>query len=255
VIRCDGCPAWRAARPDHGVAFVDLPVSNEESAVFFFAGQLTRLSETISGWSGQSFNEAVVSASIAKFNEMAELLEKVSQRPRGHEEEVFMQDLFNRAATSELDQLLDFSRCRQGRNCGACDEFRLPFRQCLPTRKPLRFWIVWSSIAGDSVCTGSRAFAISAGRFRPGIRAFVRIAQSARAERSNHWPGKIAEEVLAEARSAKREGYRLHPEILRSITSRLPAIRRSCVRWPAVARFGGDHHAPWVNRKPESKPL
>ena len=145
--------AWRAARPDHGVALVDLPVSNEESAVFFFAGQLTRLSETISGWSGQPFNEADVSASIDKFNEMAELLEKVSQRARGGTLDggsFRLQDLFNRAATEPVDRTVELLKTvvrepelRAHADNGCSD---LPFRQCPPRPGSLcAFWIVWSS--------------------------------------------------------------------------------------------------------------
>ena len=72
--------AWRAVRPDHQVTLVDLPVQTGETSATFFAGQIERLSQTLSEWSGQPFSHTDASASIAKFDEMAELLEALSNR-------------------------------------------------------------------------------------------------------------------------------------------------------------------------------
>ena len=230
--------AWRAARPDHGVAFVDLPVSNEESAVFFFAGQLTRLSETISGWSGQSFNEADVSASIAKFNEMAELLEKVSQRARGGTLDggsFRLQDLFNRAATEPVDQTLELLKTVvQEPELRAHADNAVPiylFGNVLPD--PEAFALFGSCgvhIAGDSVCTGSRAFRHIGGEDSDQV--FVRLARGLlnqpRCARTFEpfQPGKIAEEVLAEARMCQAKGVIAYTlKFCDPYTSRLPAIR------------------------------
>ncbi|MCL4540246.1 MAG: 2-hydroxyacyl-CoA dehydratase family protein, partial [Bacteroidetes bacterium] len=98
--------AWRVVRPDHEVALIDLPVSNEQSAASFFAGELTRLSATLSGWSRQSLDQADVSASVDKFNEMADLLEKVSRRAREGTLEggsARLQKILNQAATESVE--------------------------------------------------------------------------------------------------------------------------------------------------------
>jgi len=250
--------AWRAARPDHRVALVDLPVSNEESAVFFFAGQLTRLSETLSSWSGQSFNQADVSGSVDKFNEMAELLENVSQRARGGTLEggsFRLQDLFNRAATEPVDRTLELLRTlvREPELRAHADN-AVPiylFGNVLPD--PEAFTLFRSCgvhIAGDSVCTGLRAF--SHIREEDSDQVFVRLARGlldqprcARTFEPSR-PGKIAEEVLVEARRCHAKGVIAYTmKFCDPYTSRLPAIREVLREAGlAFARPGGGlHHA------------
>jgi benzoyl-CoA reductase/2-hydroxyglutaryl-CoA dehydratase subunit BcrC/BadD/HgdB len=230
--------AWRAARPDHRVALVDLPVSNEESAVSFFAGQLTRLSETLSEWSGQSFNQADVSASVYKFNEMAELLEKVSQRARGGTLEggsFRLQDLFNRAATEPVDRTVELLKAVVGEpELRVTEDSGVPvylFGNVLPD--PEAFALFRSCgvhIAGDSVCTGLRAFCNIGGEHSEGV--FVRLARGLldqpRCARTFEpfRPGKIAEEVLTEARRCHAKGVIAYTlKFCDPYTSRLPAIR------------------------------
>ena len=230
--------AWRAARPDHGVVLVDLPVSNEESAVLFFAGQLTRLSETLSGWSGQSFSDADVSESIDRFNEMAVLLEEVSQRARGGTLDggsFRLQDLFNRAATEPVDQTVELLRAVVGEPELLADtDNAVPiylFGNVLPD--PEAFTLFRSCgvhIAGDSVCTGLRAF--SHIREEDSDQVFVRLARGlldqprcARTFEPSR-PGKIAEEVLVEARRCHAKGVIAYTmKFCDPYTSRLPAIR------------------------------
>ncbi len=227
------------ARPDHRVALVDLPVSNEESAVSFFAGQLTRLSETLSGWSGQSFNQADVSASVYKFNEMAELLDKVSQRVRGGTLEggsFRLQDLFNRAAIEPVDLTVKLLKTVvQEPELRVTADSGVPvylFGNVLPD--PEAFALFQSCgvhVAGDSVCTGLRAFCHIGGEDSEGV--FVRLARGLldqpRCARTFEpfRPGKIAEEVLTEARRCHSKGVIAYTlKFCDPYTSRLPAIRK-----------------------------
>jgi benzoyl-CoA reductase/2-hydroxyglutaryl-CoA dehydratase subunit BcrC/BadD/HgdB len=230
--------AWRAARPDHGVALIDLPVSSEESAVSFFAGQLTRLSEILSGWSGQSFNQADVSASVDTFNEMAELLDNVSQR--AHEGTLEggsfrLQDLFNRAATEPVDRTLELLRAvvaePELQEAGHSSVPVYLFGNVLPD--PEAFALFGSCgvhIAGDSVCTGLRAFRHIGGGDSDQV--FVRLARGLldqpRCARTFEpfRPGKIADEVLTEARRCHAKGVIAYTlKFCDPYTSRLPAIR------------------------------
>jgi benzoyl-CoA reductase subunit C len=230
--------AWRVARPDHRVALVDLPVSNEESAVSFFAGQLTSFSETLAGWSGQSLNQADVSSSVDKLNEMAELLEKVRRRARegtlvGGSSR--LQDLFNQAATEPVDRTVELLRSvLEEPELGTDADNAVPiylFGNVLPD--PEAFTLFRSCgvhIAGDSVCTGLRAFRHIGGdnsdpvflRLARGLLDQPRCARTFEPFR----PGKIGEEVLVEARSSHAKGVIAYTvKFCDPYTSRLPAIR------------------------------
>jgi len=230
--------AWRATKPDHRVALVDLPVLTGESAVAFFAGQLKKLSETFSEWKGQSFNQADVSASIAKFDEIAGLLDELSNRAHNGtlEGESFrLQGLFNRAATEPIDGIVELLRTVvKEPELQAAEHNGVPvylFGNVLPD--PEAFALFQSCgvhIAGDSVCTGLRAFSRIGGddseqvflRLARGLLDQPRCARTFDPSR----PGKIAEDVLAEARACKAKGVIAYTmKFCDPYMSRLPAIR------------------------------
>jgi benzoyl-CoA reductase/2-hydroxyglutaryl-CoA dehydratase subunit BcrC/BadD/HgdB len=230
--------AWRSAKPDHKVALVDLPVLTEEGAVLFFAGQLKRLSETLSEWKGQSFNEADVSASVAKFDEMAELLDRLSNRAHKGTLEggsPRLQDLFNRAATEPVDLTVELLRTVVSEpELPAPEHNGVPvylFGNVLP--EPEAFALFRSCgvhIAGDSVCTGLRAFSRIGGDESDGV--FVRLARGLlnqpRCARTfdPSRPGKIAGDVLAEAQACNAKGVIAYTmKFCDPYISRLPAIR------------------------------
>jgi benzoyl-CoA reductase/2-hydroxyglutaryl-CoA dehydratase subunit BcrC/BadD/HgdB len=232
--------AWRVARPDHNVALVNLPVSSEESAVSFFAGELTRFSETISGWSGQPFDLAEVSASVDKFNEMAELLETASQRTREGTLEggtARLQAVFNQAATEPADKALDFLRIVvEEPEVRAAEGKGIPvylFGNVLPDPEAFGlFRACGVHIAGDSVCTGLRAFHHIDGDDSESV--FVRLARGLlsqpRCARTfdPFRPGKIAEEVLSEARACQAKGVIAYTmKFCDPYMSRLPAVREA----------------------------
>src|SRR5208283_3765723 len=210
--------AWRAVRPEDRVAFVDLPVSPEGRAVSFFAGELSKLSQTLQGWSGQPLSPADVSASIHAIDEMTELLEKVSKR--AHEGTLKggsprLQDLLNLAATEPIDRTVELLKGVVGE-----EESQPPadngvpvylFGNVLPD--PQAFELFESCgihIASDSLCTGMRAFKRIGGgdsgqvfeRLARGLLDGPRCARTFDPLR----PGKIAEDVLAEAQACQAKG-------------------------------------------------
>ncbi len=131
--------AWRTAKPDSQVALVDLPVMSNEGAISFFAGALEKLSETLSAWSGHSFNQADISASIAKFDEMADLLGELTVRAHNGSLQggsARLQELFNRAATEPIDRSCENAQEARGRagiaNSRGQWSSRVPFRQRAP---------------------------------------------------------------------------------------------------------------------------
>jgi len=230
--------AWRAAKPDHRVALVDLPVLTEESAVAFFAGQLKKLSETLSEWKGQSFNQEDASQSIAKFDEIAGMLDELSNRVHNGTLEggsFRLQGLFNRAATEPIDLTVELLRTVvKEPELPAAEHNGVPvylFGNVLPD--PEAFALFQSCgvhIAGDSVCTGLRAFSRVGGDDSEQV--FVRMARGlldqprcARTFDPFH-PGKIAEDVLAEARACNAKGVIAYTmKFCDPYMSRLPAIR------------------------------
>jgi benzoyl-CoA reductase/2-hydroxyglutaryl-CoA dehydratase subunit BcrC/BadD/HgdB len=230
--------AWRAARPDDRVALVELPVSTGEGAISFFAGELTRLSETLSQWGGQSFKQADISASIAKFDEMADLLRELTNRAHNGRLEggcSRLQDLFNRAATESIDGAAQLLRQVVGEpELPAAAAGGVPvylFGNVLPD--PEAFALFQSCgvhIAGDSVCTGTRAFSRIGGADSDDV--FVRLARGLlnqpRCARTfdPSRPGKIAQDVLAEARACQAKGVIAYTmKFCDPYISRLPAIR------------------------------
>lgn len=230
--------AWRAVRPDHRVAFVDLPVSPNGKAVSFFAGQLTGLSRILQEWSGQPVNSDDVLASIDAIDEMTELLERVSKRARegtlkGGSPR--LQDLFNLAATEPLDRTVELlGRVVAEPEAQAPADNGVPvylFGNVLPD--PQAFELFESCgihIASDSLCTGMRAFnrighGDSGQVFERLARGLLDRPRCARTFDPSQ-PGKIAEDILAEAQACHARGvigYTM--KFCDPYMSRLPGIR------------------------------
>jgi benzoyl-CoA reductase/2-hydroxyglutaryl-CoA dehydratase subunit BcrC/BadD/HgdB len=232
--------AWRTARPSHEVALVDLPVSNEESAVSFFAGELTRLAAKLSSWSGRSFKEADVSASLDKFNEMTELLETASLRARQGSLEggsARLQELFNQAATEPIDRIVELLRTVvREPEVQAAPHSGVPvylFGNVLPDPEAFAlFRTCGVHLAGDSLCTGLRAFRRIGGGNSDSV--FLRLARGLldqpRCARTfdPFRPGKIAGEVLAEAQACHAKGVIAYTmKFCDPYMSRLPGIREA----------------------------
>ncbi|MBI5249305.1 MAG: 2-hydroxyacyl-CoA dehydratase [Desulfomonile tiedjei] len=230
--------AWRTVRPKQGVVLVDLPVSPTDTSVSFFAGELTRLAQTLQEWSGQSFTSADISSSIDAMNEMAELLKEISKRARkgtlvGGSSR--LQGLFNRGATEPLGQTMELLRSAVGaaeRRPTAQNGVPVYlFGNVLPEPEAFaHFESCGVHIAGDSVCTGLRAFNRIGGGNSEDV--FWRLARGLldgpRCPRTFHpsQPGKIAEEVLAEAQACQAKGvigYTM--KFCDPYMSRLPGIR------------------------------
>ncbi len=230
--------AWRTARPDIQVALVDLPVLSKESAISFFAGALAKLSETLSTWSGRSFNQSNIAVSIAKYDEMSDLLGQLTVRAHNgllQGGSARLQELFNRAATEPVDQSVKLLR-----TLVAEPELSEPaangvpvylFGNVLPDPEAFAFFRSCGvHIAGDSVCTGMRGFRrIGHG---PDADVFVRLARGLldqpRCARTfdPSQPGKISRDILAEAQACHAKGVIAYTmKFCDPYMSRLPRIR------------------------------
>lgn len=230
--------AWRAVNPSHRVMLVDLPVSTSSSSIAFFASELTRLSATLSQWSGRSIDLSDVSASTDAFDEIADLLEQVSKRARNGTLEggsSRLQNIFNRAATEPVDETVELLRmvvgeaeCQDPASNGAPIYL---FGNVLPDPEAYAFFASCGvHVADDTVCTGMRAFGRIGGddsepalmRLARGLLDRPRCARTFDPGR----PGKIAEDVLTGARACNAKGvigYTM--KFCDPYMSRLPAIR------------------------------
>ena len=230
--------AWRTAKPDSQVALVDLPVMSNEGAISFFAGALEKLSETLSAWSGHSFNQADISASIAKFDEMADLLGELTVRAHNGSLQggsARLQELFNRAATEPIDRCVKMLRKLVAEPESPTAEANgVPvylFGNVLPDPEAFAFFRSCGvHIAGDSVCTGMRAFR----RIGDGEESdvFLRLARGLLNQPlcprtfDPSQPVKIAQDVLAEAQACRAKGVIAYTmKFCDPYMSRLPRIR------------------------------
>jgi benzoyl-CoA reductase/2-hydroxyglutaryl-CoA dehydratase subunit BcrC/BadD/HgdB len=230
--------AWQAARPDDRVVLVNLPSLTGDGAISFFADELARLADALSDWSARSFSRDDISASIAELDEMAELLGELSDRAHNGTLEGGMsrlQGLFNRAATESVDRTVELLRTVVGEpQSPVTANNGVPvylFGNVLPD--PEAFALFRSCgvhIAGDSVCTSLRAFSRIGGgdsgdvflRLARGLLAQPRCARTFDPLR----PGKIAQDVLSEARACKAKGVIAYTmKFCDPYISRLPVIR------------------------------
>jgi benzoyl-CoA reductase/2-hydroxyglutaryl-CoA dehydratase subunit BcrC/BadD/HgdB len=46
--------AWKRVRPADSIILLDLPATADDAAVAYFAGELARLTESLSEWSGRN---------------------------------------------------------------------------------------------------------------------------------------------------------------------------------------------------------
>jgi len=230
--------AWRSVRPEHKVVLVELPVFTGPGAVSFLAGELTRLSQELGAWSGRSVSQDDIAASIRIMDEMSALLEKLTQR--AHDGTLAggsprLQGLYNLAATEPLDKAIESLRSvAEEAEPQAPEQNGVPvylFGNVLPDAEAFElFRSCGVHIAGDSICTGMRAFSRIGGDVSE--RVFERLARGllnrprcGRTLEPSH-PGKITDDVLSEAKACKAKGvigYTM--KFCDPYMSRLPAIR------------------------------
>jgi len=74
--------AWEHVRPADRIMLLDLPAIADEAAIAYFAGELTRLVESLSAWSGHSIGDSEIETSIAQYNQLSPLFNRLRDRSR-----------------------------------------------------------------------------------------------------------------------------------------------------------------------------
>ncbi len=158
--------AWRQVRPADNIILLDLPAIADEAALSFFAGELTRLSETLSEWNGRHITHSDIESSIARYNQLPPLFDRLRERLRQGKlsgGSTRMQTLYNEAMTApfeesmtRLQQALAEPRSKDPASDG------IPvflFGNVLADPEALTlFESCGAHIIDDDLCTGSRLF-------------------------------------------------------------------------------------------------
>jgi benzoyl-CoA reductase/2-hydroxyglutaryl-CoA dehydratase subunit BcrC/BadD/HgdB len=159
--------AWERVRPADGIILLDLPATADDAAVAFFAGELTRLTESLSEWSGRNITDSDIETSIQQYNQLPPLFARLRERLRQGKlagGSTRMQTLYNEAmmthfakSARSLKQALAESESTDPESDG------IPvflFGNVLPDPEAMTFFeSCGARIIEDDLCTGSRLFA------------------------------------------------------------------------------------------------
>ncbi|MEJ2639983.1 MAG: 2-hydroxyacyl-CoA dehydratase family protein [Desulfosarcinaceae bacterium] len=227
--------AWHRAKPADDVVMIDLPATDDEAAVAFFAGELRRLTSILSQWSGRPLTPSAISGSIAHFNELANSFAVLGRRLVENGANGRLQELYNQAATQSLKErvtmLMNADLKPRGRSPEPKGVPILAFGNVLPDPEVFERFAVWGAAIVDAdFCTGSRQFAPieMAG---PGdmltrlARGLLRRPRCARTLCPTK-PGAMAEEIRKRARAGRVRGVIAYAaKFCDPYMTRIPAVK------------------------------
>ncbi|MBT8372220.1 MAG: 2-hydroxyacyl-CoA dehydratase family protein [Deltaproteobacteria bacterium] len=158
--------AWQRIRPHNPAILLDLPATPSESSVAFFAGELARLVDTLSGLSGRPINPPDIAASIEKYNQLEKLLKDLHRQQMlgglagGRAE---LQKIFNRASTEAVEELIaELMPMATTPHSPAQQNKGVPiflFGNVLADPEAFSFFeSCGARVVDDDLCTGSRLF-------------------------------------------------------------------------------------------------
>jgi len=160
--------AWRRVRPDDKIILLDLPATADEAAVAYFAGELTRLTESLSEWSGHNITNSDIAASIEHYNQLPPLFAML--RERLHQGKLAggstgMQTLYNKAMLAPFEKSLEsLKQALAEPESKDPESDGIPvflFGNVLPDPEALTlFESCDARIIDDDLCTGSRLFTL-----------------------------------------------------------------------------------------------
>ncbi|MBN1346858.1 MAG: 2-hydroxyacyl-CoA dehydratase [Phycisphaerae bacterium] len=231
---------WPRVQPEGRVILVDLPVEGEDASVAYFAEELARLAEVLSGWTGRSIGEAEILESIKLYNELAGGLDRLRRRAAegvlsgGWGE---LQKLLNEsvtgpptAAIAKVNGLL----AREDAAAGA--DSRVPvllFGNVLPAPEAFDlFESCGCRISSEDLCTGSRQITTIdlEGDDAPLVklaRGILRRPICGRTLTPSE-PGRLARQVVEQAKACGARGVIAHVmKFCDPYLARLPGVREA----------------------------
>ena len=158
--------AWIEVRPDDRVFLLDLPTTNERTAMDFFSGELSRFAETLAEWTGRPVTEEKIVLSVGKYNELSELVNRLNDFLNEGKLEGSggrMQELINLATSLPVEEALDIFKTEIVKAKSVS-----PLKNGIPVflfgnvMPDPEFFSLFEScgvhIAGNDFCTGTRMF-------------------------------------------------------------------------------------------------
>ena len=230
--------AWAEIRPDDPMVLIDLPISQDESAVEFFRSELIRLSRTLAEWSGQPFDPDTIQERVQRLNRLSELMESLRVRLRQGTLAgggAAMQEIYNQASTRAPDRSIEqLERLLETPEADRSSDDLVPvflFGNMLPEVEAFAlFESCGARIVGEDLCTGSRMFnriEMKAGgdpfsNLARGLLARPRCGRSFNPQN----PGQLGEEIAAMARAAQASSVIGHTvKFCDPYLTRMPLVR------------------------------
>jgi benzoyl-CoA reductase/2-hydroxyglutaryl-CoA dehydratase subunit BcrC/BadD/HgdB len=231
--------AWHRVRPDVKMILLDLPATtNDELAVSYFAGEISKLVNTVSDWSGNKIENDDIEYGILLYNQIADFMNELAEKIHGGKTDIsvsVLQRLFNRSVTGSPVSFIEdarktISESSPGKEINEGVSVFL-FGHVLPDPEAFQLFESCSAkITGDDLCTGSRFFSPFPADGRKDIvkslaEAILLRPPCARTIDSAI-PGKIGNILVSKAKKAGARGAIGH--ILKFCDpyfSRLPSIR------------------------------
>lgn len=158
--------AWEHVRPTDKIMLLDLPAIADKAAITYFAGELARLVELLSAWSGHIISNSDIETSIAQYNQLPPLFNRLRDRLRRGRltgGSARMQTLYNEAMTTPFEKSIQNLHQAlaeaepTGRQSGGVPVFLFGNVLADPAALTL-FESCGARIIDDDLCTGSRLF-------------------------------------------------------------------------------------------------
>ncbi|RPH52791.1 MAG: 2-hydroxyacyl-CoA dehydratase [Desulfobacteraceae bacterium] len=229
--------AWHRVRPDDNMILLDLPASADVFSISYFTGEILRLIETVSKWSGKKIKTAKIEYGILLYNQIADYMNELAGKIYAGKTNVecsLMQDLFNRSVTGLPDTFIEEARNLLSENRRDKTEEGVPvflFGHVLPDPEAfMLFQSCGAKIIGDDLCTGSRMFNPVATDDKKGFaeslaKSLLLRPPCARTIDSAI-PGKIGKIMISKAKESGARGAIAHVvKFCDPYLSRLPSIR------------------------------
>jgi benzoyl-CoA reductase/2-hydroxyglutaryl-CoA dehydratase subunit BcrC/BadD/HgdB len=232
--------AWQVARPGDRMILVDLPSTNDDGAVAYFAAELTRLADELSRWSDTPLTPTAIAESAARYRELAGILARLGEHaaagtlPGGRRA---FQEMLNHSVTLPLDETLAVARrFAAAPNTAPAPRGAVPiylFGNVLPDPEACElFDSCGARVVADDLCTGSRQIVpLECGGGPGGLwqiaRGLLERPACARTMERGH-PGAFAQHVVQGATRCGARGVIAHVmKFCDPYLVRLPGVREA----------------------------
>ena len=232
--------AWARVRPHDKIILLDLPATADDAAVAYFAGELGRLTDSLSEWSARTITGGDIATSIARYNKLPPLFSQLRERLRRGKltgGSVRIQTLYNAAMSLSFDNsLATLEQALAEAQPEGPGPDGIPvflFGNVLADPEALRlFESCGARIIEDDLCTGSRLFTTLEFDERRDVLPQISRSLLTRPPCARTFdparPLKMAEDILARAQASGAHGVIGQTiKFCDPYLDRLPAVRET----------------------------